>query len=107
MATIARNMSIDFLRKTGREQLVEEQEEKESEENEDTRQNVELEVIEGLSMQEALQKLEVREREIVHLKVMGELTFQEIADILSMPLGTVTWKYRNALDKLRRCGYHE
>ena len=39
LATIARNMSIDFLRKTGREQLVEEQEEKESEENEDTRKD--------------------------------------------------------------------
>lgn len=108
LATIARNMSIDFLRKNGREQLVEEQEETGNVGGTvEGSISVEQEVIEELSMKEALDKLDVREREIVHLKVMGELTFQEIADILAMPLGTVTWKYRNALEKLRRCGYHE
>ena len=101
-------MSIDFLRKNGREQLVEEQEETGNVGGTvEGSISVEQEVIEELSMKEALDKLDVREREIVHLKVMGELTFQEIADILAMPLGTVTWKYRNALEKLRRCGYHE
>ena len=69
--------------------------------------SVEQEVIEELSMKEALEKLDSKEREIVHLKIMGEMTFQEIAGILAMPLGTVTWKYQNALKKLRRCGYHE
>lgn len=106
LATIARNMSIDFLRKNNREQLVETQEENE---NGTTGRgaSVEQKVIEELSMKEALEKLEAKEREIVHLKIMGELTFQEIAGILAMPLGTVTWKYQNALKKLRRCGYHE
>lgn len=107
MATMARNMSIDFLRKHGREQLVEEQEEEEDTASEDNKSVVEQEVIEELSMKEALEKLEIREREIVHLKVMGELTFQEIAHVLAMPLGTVSWKYKNALEKLRRCGYYE
>ena len=108
LATIARNMSIDFLRKHGREQLLEMQEEDEEHEAiADKGMSVEQEVIEELSMKEALGKLEIKEREIVHLKVMGELTFQEIADIHAIPLGTVTWKYQNALKKLRRCGYHE
>ena len=107
LATIARNMSIDFLRKHGREQLVETQEEDVAAPAAEASISVEQEVIEELSMKEALEKLETKEREIVHLKIMGELTFQEIARILAMPLGTVTWKYQNALKKLRRCGYHE
>lgn len=106
LATIARNMSIDFLRKHGREQLVETQEE-EAAAAAGEGISVEQEVIEELSMKEALEKLDSKEREIVHLKIMGEMTFQEIAGILAMPLGTVTWKYQNALKKLRRCGYHE
>ena len=107
LATIARNMSIDFLRKHGREQLVETQEEDTVAAAAGESISVEQEVIEELSMKEALEKLDSKEREIVHLKIMGEMTFQEIAGILAMPLGTVTWKYQNALKKLRRCGYHE
>lgn len=106
LATIARNMSIDFMRKSGREQFFEEEQEEQILQTSEAN-SVEAEVIEELSVKEALDRLEYREREIVHLKVMGELTFQEIADILRIPLGTVTWKYRNALQKLRRCGYRE
>ena len=57
LATIARNMSIDFLRKNGREQLVQTQEEKESGTTDES-SSVEQEVIEELSMKEALEKLE-------------------------------------------------
>jgi len=52
-----------------------------------------------------LELLKPKEREIIHLKILGELTFQEIADILKIPLGTVTWRYHNAIKKLRRHGY--
>lgn len=105
LAAIARNMAIDFLRKSGREQLTDTGEDADTAATGDP--TPEQEVIEELSMKQALAKLEVREREIVHLKIMGELTFREIAEILHMPMGTVTWKYKNALEKLRRCGYHE
>lgn len=101
LATIARNMSIDFLRKNKREEITEELPETESSISE----GVESEVIAQVSMEEALSKLKASEREIVHLKVMGEMTFQEIANILGQPLGTVTWRYKEALKKLRRCGY--
>ena len=49
--------------------------------------------------------LKPSERQVVSLKVLGELTFKEIADIMDIPMGTVTWKYQNAIKKLRRCGY--
>lgn len=67
--------------------------------------SVEKEVIADMSLRQALDALKPKEREVVHLKIMGEMTFQEIADVLKVPLGTVTWRYQNAIQKLRRCGY--
>jgi RNA polymerase sigma-70 factor (ECF subfamily) len=49
----------------------------------------------------ALARLDVVERELVELKVYGGLTFQEIVVATGMPLGTVTTKYRRALESLR------
>ena len=106
ISAIARNMCIDFLRKRGREiptDLTEEREEKDAV----LTRRFEDRVVENLTLREALQTLKDSEREIIHLKIAGELTFQEIADILKIPLGTVTWRYREAIKKLRRCGYEE
>ncbi len=99
MAAIARNMAVDLLRKTKREVLTEVVTEDASD------VSVEKEVIADMSLRQALDSLTPGEREVVHLKIMGEMTFQEIADILKIPLGTVTWRYQNAIRKLRRCGY--
>ncbi len=40
-------------------------------------------------------------REVVTLKVWGELTFQQIADTVGIPLNTAASRYRYALDHLR------
>jgi len=58
-----------------------------------------------MNVEQVLSLLKPAEREIVHLKVIGEQTFERIAAILQLPLGTVTWRYRQAITKLRRCGY--
>lgn len=116
LATMARNMAIDFIRKHRKEELTallqdieagpEEEEKsgsrfyKEISENE-----VEQTVIQDMSIKQALDTLKPSERQVVSLKVLGELTFKEIAQIMGIPLGTVTWKYQNAIKKLRRCGY--
>ena len=42
------------------------------------------------------------ELQIVMLFVIGEYKHREIAKILDMPLGTVTWKYSNAISKLKK-----
>lgn len=68
---------------------------------------VEEEVIGNIALQEALALLKDGERQIINMKVLGDMTFQEISDTLHMPMGTVTWKYRNAIGKLRRCGYEQ
>ena len=103
MATIARNMAIDLLRKNKREILTEDFADSISDNA--SADDVEGEVLSDMSLRAALDTLKPGEREIVNMKIMGELTFQEIADVLKQPLGTVTWRYQNAIKKLRRCGY--
>lgn len=116
LATMARNMAIDFLRKHRREELTAlmqdlgaEQEEEEPGRSrlyqKETESMVEQEVVSDLSIRQALETLKPSERQVVSLKVLGELTFKEIADVMGIPMGTVTWKYQNAIKKLRRCGY--
>lgn len=123
IATIARNLAIDSVRKRKREVLTESFEEKRGEEDErmvytdhlnshnpsakgeNCQSEVEDEVVRNLSIREALSKLSEKEQEVVHLKVMGELSFKEIAQLLAEPMGTITWRYQNAMKKLRRCGY--
>ena len=56
-------------------------------------------------MEQVLTSLNVKEKEIIHLKIVGELTFKEIAELLHIPIGTVTWNYQNAIKKIRRYGY--
>lgn len=68
---------------------------------------VEDEVIGNIALKEALAQLKEGERQIINMKILGDMTFQEISNTLHMPMGTVTWKYRNAIGKLRRCGYEQ
>lgn len=115
MVRIARNMSIDFLRKHRREDLTDKMEDAgEHAESEsygrsiygsDTASQVEEEVISDLSLQEALALLNDKEREVINLKVVADMTFKEISQLLNTPMGTITWRYQNAIRKLRRCGY--
>ncbi|MCF7927263.1 MAG: RNA polymerase sigma factor [Candidatus Izimaplasma sp.] len=54
-----------------------------------------------LMVKEMLESLDEDEREIVILKVIGDFTHKAIAKKKEMPLGTVTWKYNEALKKLK------
>lgn len=115
LATMARNMAIDFIRKHRKEELtalLNDIEEGPSEEKgsgrfykETAPDEVEQAVIQDMTVKEALAKLKPSERQVVSLKVLGDLTFKEISQIMGIPMGTVTWKYQNAIKKLRRCGY--
>lgn len=123
LARIAKNLAIDSMRKSKREVLSEMIDEgnvvsgdapdtgsrKGSEGNPSKLAGagsaVESKVVADISVDEALRMLTEKEREVVRLKVMGELSFKEIAKVLKQPMGTVTWRYRNAMKKLRGCGY--
>lgn len=101
LTVMARNMAVDHIRKYHREEAMEiaylEEETRESQ--------PEQQVISRMTVEEALKMLNDKERQIINLKIMGDLTFQEISRVIKQPMGTATWRYRNALAKLRRCGY--
>ncbi len=107
MGRIAHNMAIDYLRVNNREILLDQDEAEFAEQSELVSQEpaVEEQVIGNLSVQETLGRLKPSEQEIVHLKVIGQMTFEEISVITSSPMGTVTWRYREAMKKIRRCGF--
>ena len=118
LATMARNMAIDYIRKHRREELTammqdietgpeEEEQSKKQFYKEETESEVEESVIRDMTVQEALETLKPSERQVVSLKVLGEMTFKEIARAMGIPMGTVPWKYRNAITKLRWSGYEE
>jgi len=50
----------------------------------------------------ALKTLPDYYKEVVILKIWGELTFEEVAETLDIPMNTAASRYRYALDKLRR-----
>jgi RNA polymerase sigma-70 factor (ECF subfamily) len=52
-------------------------------------------------LERAVKSLPSHLREVVVLKVWSELTFQQIADMLGVPLNTAASRYRYALEHLR------
>ena len=46
--------------------------------------------------------LNENEFQIIILRIINELTNNEIATLLNKPLGTILWTYNNAIKKLRR-----
>lgn len=105
MATIARNMTIDFIRKYKREELTDTFED--TAEGYSRSSSVEDQVVNQSLIKDALETLSEKEREVIHMKVMGDMTLKEIAAVLEVPMGTVAWRYREAVNKLRRCGFEQ
>lgn len=142
LATIARNMAVDHLRKYRREIPMEEPEQmiygtrSGASDGPDTdadrgtggagtdshmekgvrngrvhsgperhTDTPEEQVISDLSLKDALGKLKPEERRIIDMKILGEMTFKEIAELLEIPMGTVTWRYQEGIRRLRRYGY--
>ena len=53
-------------------------------------------------LRKALLELRPDEKEVFLLRQNGDLTFEEIADQRSVPVGTIKTQMRTALQKLRR-----
>jgi RNA polymerase sigma-70 factor (ECF subfamily) len=53
-------------------------------------------------IQETMQKLPQNYREVVALKIWGELTFIEIAEVIGIPANTAASRYRYGLQELRK-----
>ena len=52
-------------------------------------------------VENAVKALPAHLRDVVMLKVWGELTFRQIAEALALPPGTVATRYRSAIECLR------
>lgn len=55
-----------------------------------------------INIEKAVMQLHVDERAIITYHINAELKFREISDIMAIPLGTVLWRYRKAIEKLRK-----
>ena len=52
-------------------------------------------------LRQALARLPPAQREVIALKIDGELTFAQIAEVLGVSINTAASRYRYALEKLR------
>ena len=57
----------------------------------------------GESLAAAIQELPDKLREVLVLRIWGELSFPEIAKVAEIPQATATSRYRYALERLREC----
>ncbi len=113
LVKIARNMAIDYIRKNRREVLLAATGDDKTDDNvENSIENIgtdgkacriEDRTILAEDMKRAMQCLKPKEKEIIDMKLIGQLTFKEIAEIRGTPIGTVTWLYNQGIRKLRRC----
>jgi RNA polymerase sigma-70 factor (ECF subfamily) len=55
-----------------------------------------------LLMEEMLKALNEKERSIFLMKTIEGLKTKEIAQVMQMPLGTVLWHYRKAINKIKQ-----
>ena len=53
-------------------------------------------------VEHVLRSLPAQQREIIHLKLYEDMTFQQIGQTLDLSINTVASRYRYALEKLRR-----
>ncbi|MHC4180225.1 MAG: RNA polymerase sigma factor [Planctomycetota bacterium] len=56
----------------------------------------------GQRLEQALRALPPEQREVIALKIDGELTFGQIAQVKGVSINTAASRYRYALEKLRR-----
>jgi len=57
--------------------------------------------LDAICIEESLLKIPKEQREVIYLKIYGQLTFQEIADTLGTSKSTITSRYRYAIEKMR------
>lgn len=107
LVTIAKNMAIDHIRKRSREVFeidnISDDENTPRQWEDTSRASIEDAVALSSDMAQAMETLDPREKEIIDLKLVGQLKFKEIAEMIGQPIGTVTWLYNQGIKKLRRC----
>mgnify|MGYP001388436553 CR=1 FL=1 len=104
--TAIRNTAIDHARKSIRRQAREQHSDQVFRESEqllnwfESSSIIKKERAEEIT--KALKKLPEKFRDVISLKIWGELTFLEISKTLNIPANTAASRYRYALDALRK-----
>lgn len=95
IVTIARNLAINEYNKRKRELKVDPLD------NEIIFGTVDSLSEKELLIKEMLEYLKPEEREILIMHIIGDMKYREIAEVLGIPIGTVSWKYNEAVKKLK------
>jgi RNA polymerase sigma factor (sigma-70 family) len=108
LGLIVRSRSLDFLRRRSAERahLTDEIDDVMADTLEGTSPNpmdVSLASQQAWALHQCLGKLESRQREVVSLAYLRDLSHSELAEQLKLPLGTVKTWIRRGLDQLRTC----
>ncbi len=98
LLTIARNKAIDMYRTRDKDWLID------ASENTDIFSSHESSIEKRLEVEDYLSHLNAEQKQIVLLKVVGELTHKDIAYLLNKPLGTITWMYSEAIKIMQQSG---
>lgn len=93
--TVTKNEALSFIRKNNSDIDLEE-----IYNVEDTNNDIE-ELIDIEAYNKLISKLSPKEKEIVSLKVLSDLSFNEIGQLLGEPSGTIKWRYYKAVNTLK------
>lgn len=92
LMVMSKNITLDYFKKNNRIETL-------NEEDISFEDNKIHETILVSKIKEILNDIEFK---ILILHILGELTFNEIKDIVKKPLGTVLWIYNKSLKKVRK-----
>ncbi len=93
LLTISKNISLDYIKKFSKVNY--------GDDYEYVSEDSSL-IDKDLILKKIRDILNKKEVDIFILHVLGDLGFNEIAEILNKPLGTVLWSYNNSIKKLRK-----
>jgi len=96
MMRITHNLAIDRLRRLRRETSYEEL----PEDDWTVGESIEQQTAERIDLQTVLEILEPKDRQIVLLKAVAGLPLKAVGQLAGLPLSTVHWRYRRALQLL-------
>lgn len=100
VAMIARRRLIDRLRKTNRQPNIDSLEDVLAEPSGSKDTDIQM-YVEAKEAAQAMKNLRPEQRQILHLSIVQGFSHQEIADALTMPLGTVKTHARRGLLQVR------
>ena len=92
LIVMSKNITLDYFKKNNRIETL-------NEEDISFEDNKIHETMLVSKIKEILNDIEFK---ILILHILGELTFNEIKDIVKKPLGTVLWIYNQSLKKVRK-----